>query len=100
VDVPRFEAVGVAALERAVRDADLIIVDEIGKMELCSPRSSSDGVGAPLAEASPGHSLAGASSVDRRAQAAPGVELYRLSERNRDDLKGALLTRLRNAIGA
>src|SRR5512135_918145 len=38
VDVPAFEAVGVSALEAATRDADLIVVDEIGKMELHSRR--------------------------------------------------------------
>jgi nucleoside-triphosphatase len=37
VDVAGFEAVGVTALRRAIADADYIIIDEIGKMELFSP---------------------------------------------------------------
>jgi len=37
VDVAGFEAVGVAALRRAIVDADYIVIDEIGKMELFSP---------------------------------------------------------------
>jgi nucleoside-triphosphatase len=38
VDVGALEAVGVAALERALEGAALIVIDEIGKMEACSPR--------------------------------------------------------------
>jgi len=38
VDVGALEAVGVAALERAHEGAALIVIDEIGKMEACSPR--------------------------------------------------------------
>ena len=37
VDVVGFEAVGVAALRRAIANADYIVIDEIGKMELFSP---------------------------------------------------------------
>lgn len=36
VDVAAFERVGVAALQRAMREGKLIIVDEIGRMELYS----------------------------------------------------------------
>lgn len=36
VDVDGFERVGVAALEKAARECDLIVIDEIGKMELFS----------------------------------------------------------------
>ncbi len=38
VDLESFEATGVEALQRAVRDSDLVVVDEIGKMELLSDR--------------------------------------------------------------
>ncbi len=38
VDVPQFESIGVAALEDALENADLILMDEIGKMELFSKR--------------------------------------------------------------
>ena len=38
VDLGALEAVGVAALERAPHGAGLIVIDEIGKMEACSPR--------------------------------------------------------------
>lgn len=37
VDVESLEKVGVAALRDAIRDRDLVVIDEVGKMELCSP---------------------------------------------------------------
>ncbi len=36
VDINELERVGVAALERASRESDLVVIDEIGKMELLS----------------------------------------------------------------
>jgi nucleoside-triphosphatase len=36
VDVAALERVGVRAIERATRECDLVVVDEIGKMELLS----------------------------------------------------------------
>jgi nucleoside-triphosphatase len=38
VDISNLENIGAAAIERAVADSDLIVIDEIGKMELLSPR--------------------------------------------------------------
>lgn len=38
VDTAEFERVGVTALEEAVLSADVVLVDEIGKMELTSQR--------------------------------------------------------------
>jgi len=38
VDLESFEATGVDALERAIREKDLILIDEVGKMELFSER--------------------------------------------------------------
>jgi len=38
VDIANLENIGVAAIERAIRENDLIVIDEIGKMELFSPR--------------------------------------------------------------
>jgi len=38
VDVESLDKVGVSALEHAVRDCDLVVVDEIGKMELFSAK--------------------------------------------------------------
>jgi nucleoside-triphosphatase len=38
VDIANLDNIGVAAIERAIRESDLIVIDEIGKMELFSPR--------------------------------------------------------------
>jgi len=38
VDIESLDRVGVPALEQAAQECDLVVVDEIGKMELFSPR--------------------------------------------------------------
>ena len=38
VDIDSLERVGVSALRRAAQHSDMVVVDEIGKMELFSPR--------------------------------------------------------------
>jgi len=38
VDIDSFNRVGVSALRQAVKESDLIVIDEIGKMELLSPQ--------------------------------------------------------------
>ncbi len=95
VDVPAFEAVGVAALEAAAREADLIVVDEIGKMELCSQRFA-EALETALRSPKPllGTVLQAPHPWIDALKRRPEVELYRLTERNRADLQDALLARL------
>jgi nucleoside-triphosphatase len=38
VDVQNLDDVGVTAINKAIEESDLIVIDEIGKMELFSPR--------------------------------------------------------------
>lgn len=38
VDVQNLDSIGVAAINQAIEISDLIVIDEIGKMELFSPR--------------------------------------------------------------
>lgn len=38
VDLQALEGVGVASVNQAIADAELIVIDEIGKMELLSPK--------------------------------------------------------------
>src|SRR4030042_397641 len=38
VDISNLDNIGVAALYQSLKESDLIIIDEIGKMELFSPR--------------------------------------------------------------
>ncbi len=99
VDVPVFEAVGVEALEQAAREADLIVVDEIGKMELCSSRFVV-ALEAALTAAKPllGTILQAPHPFTDALKRRPGVELYRLSGRNRADLQDALLARLQTEL--
>lgn len=99
VDVPTFEAIGVQALEQAIGEADLIVVDEIGKMELCSPRFA-PALEAALASRKPllGTILQAPHPWLDGLKRRPTVELYRLTGRNRQDLKEALLARLRSEV--
>ncbi len=99
VDVPSFEAVGVAALEKATADADMIVVDEIGKMELCSPRFV-PALEAALASKKPllGTVLQSPHPWIDQLKRRPTVDLYRLTERNRQDLQEALLARLQSEV--
>jgi nucleoside-triphosphatase len=96
VDLAAFEAVGVAALERAIGEAELIVVDEIGRMELLSSRFGF-ALEAALAAPAPllGTILQVPHPVTDALKQRPNVELYRLTERNRDDLADALSARLR-----
>jgi len=38
VNINAFEKVGIPAMERALKSADLILIDEIGRMEMFSPK--------------------------------------------------------------
>ena len=38
VDIASLDRVGISAVRKALKDSDLIVIDEIGKMELLSPR--------------------------------------------------------------
>jgi nucleoside-triphosphatase len=38
VDIESLDRVGVSALEQAAKESDLVVIDEIGKMELFSPK--------------------------------------------------------------
>jgi nucleoside-triphosphatase THEP1 len=95
VDVASFEAVGVDALEAATRTADLIVVDEIGKMELCSPRFVA-ALEAALQSRKPilGTILQASHPWTDALKRRAAVDLYRLTGRNREHLKDALLARL------
>lgn len=99
VDVASFEAVGVDALEAATQAADLIVVDEIGKMELCSPRFIS-ALEAALQSRKPilGTILQASHPWTDAIKRRPAVDLYRLTEGNREHLKDALLARLLTEI--
>ena len=99
VDVPAFDGVGVSALETAIREADVIVVDEIGKMELCSQRFR-DALEAALRSPKPvlGTILQSRHPWIDSLKRRPNVELYGLSERSRAGLRDALTARLRMEV--
>ncbi len=99
VDLPSFEATGVDALERAVRDRDLIIIDEVGKMELFSDRFRR-AVEEAVASGKPVLAtvmLAPHPWVDR-LKAHPQARLIELSPDNRPGVRAAVFGWLR-ALG-
>ena len=73
----------------------LIVVDEIGKMELCAPRFV-PALEAALASPKPllGTILQASHPWTDALKRRTGVDLYRLAVRNRRDLENALLARL------
>lgn len=85
VDLASFEAVGVAALERAVRRGRVVVVDEIGKMEAHSARfrqaveAALGGQGVVL-----GTVLRGPHPWIDGIKARADVHLYPLTHENRD----------------
>ena len=86
VDVADFERVGVAALQRAIDSAEIVVVDEIGKMELFSPRFKSALIkaldcGKPLLATA---MLAAEPWVDALKQM-PGVTTIEVTKQNRND---------------
>jgi len=100
VDVCAFEEIGVNGLERGLSEADILLVDEIGKMELCSERfkelvlRSLDSPKPLVATImSRPHPFAD------RIKARPDGERLTVTVRNRDALADLLVQRLKAALG-
>ena len=93
------ESIGVAALDRAIAGARLIVMDEIGRMELCSPLFQ-DAVGRALDAPIP---VLG-TIQDRRnpfldgIRARNDVEVITLTESNRDAARQRVLTKVGEAL--
>jgi nucleoside-triphosphatase len=90
------ERIGVPAIREAVRRARLVVMDEIGRMELCSPafrRAVEDALGSPVPVLG--------TIQDRNSpfldavRARDDVEIVRVSEANRDPLVETLVERVR-----
>ncbi len=100
VDVAALEAVGVAALERALQCAALIVIDEIGKMEACSPRfraAVERALETPNAVVV-GTILQAAHPWIDRVKAHPAVTLVRLTAASRATALGHLAGQVRAAL--
>ncbi|MBD3347814.1 MAG: NTPase [Candidatus Eisenbacteria bacterium] len=101
VDREDLERVGVAALESAIEEADLVVMDEIGRMELCSPLFR-DAVIRALD--CPGPVLG--TIQDRSNEFLDGVRsrddvsVVRVTEENRDELADALADAVGKTLAA
>lgn len=91
------ERIGVPAIREAVLRARLVVMDEIGRMELCSPafrRAVEEALGSPLP-------VLGTIQDRRNAfldavRARDDVEIIRVDKANRDRLAAELAERLRD----
>ncbi len=100
VNVDDMDRIGVAALERALHDCDVILADEIGRMEMYSENFCArivrclDAAKPCLAtiQSRPGALL---NSIRARSD----VELIEVTRANRDALPAALATALRARLG-
>lgn len=99
VDLEALDAVGVPAIERATAEAEMVVVDEIGKMELFSNRFR-QGV---LAALESGKLLLGSIMLAPHpwadaVKARPEVSLIVLTEANRSSVEAELLSELRKRL--
>jgi nucleoside-triphosphatase len=92
VDVAALERVGVAALERATAQGRIVIVDEVGKMELFSPAfkravlAALDGPAPLIATV-----MARPHPWVDALKARPGVTLWQVTLKNRDEMPERIL---------
>jgi len=97
VDLGTFEGIGVRAVEDAIKDADLIVIDEIGKMELFSRRFQESVVRAldgpkPVLGTIIHRPHLFADTIKQR----PDVEIIRVTLENRASLTGRIKKELVN----
>ncbi len=93
VDVSAVDRLGVLSIEEAVQRGRVVIIDEIGKMELFSPTFKAAVLMAVL---SPSPVVATAMAAHQpwvdRLKSRPGVTVWTVTPQNRDDLPARILT--------
>jgi len=99
VDLESIDEVGAPAIERATATAALIIIDEIGKMELFSNRFR-QAVLSALESAKPvlGSIMLAPHPWADAIKARPEVEVILLAEANRSQVQSELLARVRERL--
>ncbi len=99
VDVETFERVGVAALEQAFERKGCIVIDEVGKMELCSHRfrdvvEKALAAPQPLLATVPAYRLPFTDALKRRSE----TDVIEITRSNRETLPDVLAARLNRAL--
>lgn len=96
VDVAAFERIALPAIEQALSTADVIIIDEIGRMELCSETFTRT-IDAIFSAAVPLVATVHARQhpVTDMLKERPGIELLELSATNRDEILTRLVAQFR-----
>ncbi len=93
------ERVGVQAIEEGVRGAPLVVMDEIGRMELCSPRFRAAVEHALDSEATVFGTIQDRSNPFLDGiRARPDVTVLRVTEGNRDDMADPIVRVLERAL--
>ena len=92
VDVDSFEQIGVAALVEAMRREGCVVIDEIGKMELCS-KAFREAVGKLMDSEHPVIATIAAHDDPflNALRSRPDVELVEVTASNRDELAGRII---------
>lgn len=101
VDIRALERTGVAAIHRAIRDADFVVVDEIGKMELLSP-AFREAIQAAIRSPRPVLATIMLKShpfADTLKQT-PSAEIRLVTPQSRDQLPAWAAERVRHALSA
>lgn len=94
------EAIGVPAIDDAVLRSDLVVMDEVGRMELCS-----DAFQAAVMRALDSRTPVLGTIQDRRnpfldaVRARTDVKIVRITEANRDEAKRAVLRLVSSVLG-
>jgi len=100
VDVERFEAVALPAVEKALKEKGVVVIDEIGKMELFSERFAAmveKIIGDPGVTLLATVPLKDVHPVVKAIKAADDAVLVHVTEANRDDAPGEVLALLGQA---
>jgi len=99
VDLTRFEALVLPALERALREKELIVIDEIGRMELFSRRFQE--VVKLILDQDERHLLGvihqGRDSFAASVRQRGGVDILMVNVQTRDGLPSQIIARLQGA---
>ncbi|OGO53291.1 MAG: hypothetical protein A2148_09220 [Chloroflexi bacterium RBG_16_68_14] len=98
VDVAALEQVGVPAIERAVASGHLVVIDEIGKMELLSTTFRRAVAEALRRCVLFGTIMQAAHPFADELKARPDTFVFELTEANRDQVRAQVEARLRAAV--